>query len=93
MLSLNTLTTATFVSRIGCARSILFSPTMSVIVMYILKMFRHNPSAKYEPSGGRYLQILSGKHLYNQTIVVSSDDNFYARFPNIFVNYPNANRR
>ena len=26
--------------------------------------------------------------LYNQTIVVSSDDIFHARFPNIFVDYP-----
>ena len=52
------------------------------------KMFPHNSSAKYEPNGGRYLQILSGKDLYNQTIVVSSDATFPARFPNIFVDYP-----
>ena len=57
-------------------------------------MFRYNPSAKYEPNGGRHFQILSGKDLYNQTIVVSfpldrkDDDTFHARFPNIFVNYP-----
>ena len=51
-------------------------------------MFRHNPSASYQPNGGQYLQILSGKDLYNQTIVVSSDDTFNARFPNIFVDYP-----
>ena len=40
--------------------------------------------------GGRYLQILSGKDLYKQTIVVSSGshDTFRARFPNIFVDYP-----
>ena len=31
---------------------------------------------------------MSGKDLYNQTIVVSSDDMFLARFPNIFVDYP-----
>ena len=36
----------------------------------------------------KYLQILSGKDLYNQMIVVSSDDTFHARFPNIFVDYP-----
>ena len=50
-------------------------------------MFRYNPKANYQPNGGRYLQILSGKDLYKQTIVVSSKDTFPARFPNIFVNY------
>ena len=43
-------------------------------------MFRNNPAAIYQPNGGHYLQILSGKDLYKQTIVV--------RFPNIFVDYP-----
>ena len=51
-------------------------------------MFRYNPKANYQPNGGRYLQILSGKDLYKQTIVVSSKDSFPARFPNIFVDYP-----
>ena len=51
-------------------------------------MFRHNPNANYQPNGGRYLQILSGKDLYKQTIVVSSKDTFPAKFPNIFVEYP-----
>ena len=51
-------------------------------------MFRYNSKANYEPNGGRYLQVLSGKHLYKQTIAVSSKDTFPARFPNIFVNYP-----
>ena len=54
-------------------------------------MFRYNPKANYQPNGGRYLQILSGKDLYKQTIVVSAgthDDTFPARFPNIFVDYP-----
>ena len=32
-------------------------------------------------------QILSGKDLYKQTIVVSSKDTFPARFPNIFGDY------
>ena len=54
-------------------------------------MFRYNPAANYQPSGGQYLQILSGKDLYKQTIVVSTGgsswDTFPARFPNIFVNY------
>ena len=54
-------------------------------------MFRYNPAANYWPNGGRYLQILSGKDLYKQTIVVSArthDDTFPVRFPNIFVDYP-----
>ena len=51
-------------------------------------MFRYNPSAKYEPNGGGYLQIMSGKVLCNQTIAVSSDDNFHMRFADIFVDYP-----
>ena len=51
-------------------------------------MFRYNPAANYQPSGGCYLQILSGKDLCKQTIVVSSKDAFPARFRNIFVDYP-----
>ena len=51
-------------------------------------MFRYNPAANYQPNGGRYLQLLSGKDLYKQTIVVSDRDTFHARFPNIFVDYP-----
>ena len=57
-------------------------------------MFRYNPAANYQPNGGRYLQILSGKDLYKKTIVVSSMENdgvpltFPARFQNIFVDYP-----
>ena len=52
-------------------------------------MFRYNSKANYQPNGGRYLQVLSGKDLYKQTIVVSprgasSKDTFPARFPNIF---------
>ena len=52
-------------------------------------MFRYNPKANYQPNGGSYLQILSGKDLYKQTIVVSAmeNDTFPARFPNIFVDY------
>ena len=50
-------------------------------------MFRYNSKANNQPNGGRYLQILSGKDLYKQTIVVSSKDTFPARFPNIFVDY------
>ena len=52
------------------------------------KIFRYNLAANYQPNGGRYLQILSGKDLYKLTIVVSDRDTFPARFPNIFVDYP-----
>ena len=53
-------------------------------------MFRYNPKANYQPNRGRYLQILSGKDLYKQTIVVSArtHDTFPVRFSNIFVDYP-----
>ena len=62
-------------------------------------MFRYNPKANYQPNKGRYLQILSGKDLYKQTMVVSAMENygvplaqraltFPARFSNIFVDYP-----
>ena len=55
-------------------------------------MFRYNPKTNYKPNGGCYFQILSGKDLYKQTIVVSAMENdgltFPARFPNIFVDYP-----
>ena len=46
-------------------------------------------AANYQPNGGRYLQILTGKDLYKQTIVMSAmeNDTFPGRFPNIFVDY------
>ena len=61
-------------------------------------MFKYNLKANYQPNGGRCLQILSGKDLYKQTIVVSAETHdgvpqgqraltFPARFPNIFVDY------
>ena len=56
-------------------------------------MFRYNPKANYQPNGGHYLQILSGKALYKQTIVVSKDGTFPGRFPNIFVDYPMGQMR
>ena len=51
---------------------------------------RAHLKANYQPNGGRYLQILSGKDLYKQMIVVgiNGDDTFPAIFPNIFVDYP-----
>ena len=59
-------------------------------------MFKHNLKAKYEPNGGRYLQIMSGKDLYDQTIVVSNKENdtfnrtdaFLMSFLNTFIDYP-----
>ena len=51
-------------------------------------MFRYNSKANYQPNGGHYLQILSGKDLYKQMIIVSSKDTFPVRFRNIFVDYP-----
>ena len=59
-------------------------------------MFRYNPEANYQPSGGQYLQILSSKDLYKQMMVISaggaceqsSKDTFPARFLNIFIDYP-----
>ena len=43
-------------------------------------MFRYNSKANYQPNGGCYLQILSGKDLYKQTIVVSSKDTSQRNF-------------
>ena len=52
-------------------------------------MFTYNPAANYQPNGGQYLQVLSGKDLYKQMIVVSAGvHTFPAKFPNIFVDYP-----
>ena len=52
-------------------------------------MFRYNSKANYQSNGGRYLQVVSGKDLYKQRIVMSAGthDNFPVRFPNIFVDY------
>ena len=58
-------------------------------------MFRYNPAANYQPNGGQYLQVLSVKDLYKQTIVVSAggaakaskEDTFPLRFMNISVDY------
>ena len=53
-------------------------------------MFRYNLKANYQPNGGHYLQIVSGKDLYKQTIAMSArtHNTFPARFLNIFVDYP-----
>ena len=51
-------------------------------------MFRYNSKANYQPNEGGYLQILSGKDLYKQMIVMSDRDIFPVRFPNIVLDYP-----
>ena len=53
-------------------------------------MFIYNPKANYQPNGGCYLQILSGKDLYkkNYSRECWIHDTFRVRFPNIFVDYP-----
>ena len=38
-------------------------------------MFGYHPKASYQPNGGRHLQILSGKDLYKQTIIVGVTEN------------------
>ena len=66
-----------------------FSFTFDVINIYVhFKMFRYNSDANHQPNRGRYLQILSSKALYKQTIVMSSNDTSPTKFLNIFVDYP-----
>ena len=60
------------------------------------KTFKHNPKVKCEPNGGQYLQIMLGKVLHNQMIIISvkqndtfnNNDSFLANFQNIFIDYP-----
>ena len=61
---------------------------MSLIIMYILKCFDTIQQLiinQMEVDTFKYYQV---KDLYKQMIVVSKDDTFPARFPNIFVDYP-----
>ena len=55
-------------------RLILFSPLMSLIVMYILKCLDIIQKLIVNQMEVCYLQILSGKDLYKQMIVVSARD-------------------
>ena len=90
---------------LGCPSSrllVLSSSSNLRLIFVTFANIRYNPAANYQPNGGRYLQILSGKDLYKKTIVVSSrthgtpegswaqraHDTFLARFLNIFVDYP-----
>ena len=58
-------------------------------------MFHYNPNATYSPNGGKYLQQITAKDLYEQQIVVKEtvqamhdvDDQFTAKFPNVFTNF------
>ena len=55
-------------------------------------MFKYNPAAKYEPNGGKFLQRITAKDLYEQQIVVKEnslgeDEKFTANFPNVFTNF------
>ena len=56
------------------------------------RIYRYNPNVFYKPNDGRYLQQMSVKALYIQTITVSEHDNhsdsFQVKFPNVFTNYP-----
>ena len=51
-------------------------------------MFSLYPKVKHKSNRGRYLQIMSAKDPYDQTVVVSNDDTFHVRFPNNFVDFP-----
>ena len=52
------------------------------------RICKYNPNATYKPNQGRYLQPISAKDLYMQTITVSEHDSFQVKCPNVFTNYP-----
>ena len=56
------------------------------------RIYRYNSDASYKPNGGTYLQIVSAKDLYIQSITVAENDghsdSFQVKFPNVFTNYP-----
>ena len=52
------------------------------------RIFIYNPDATYKPNQGRYLQLISAKDLYIQSITVLEHDSFQVKFPNVFTNYP-----
>ena len=56
------------------------------------RIYKYNPDASYKPNEGIYLQIMSAKDLYTQSITVvehdGHNDSFQANFPNVFANYP-----
>ena len=60
------------------------------------RIYKYNPDASYKPNGGTYLQLITAKDLYIQTITVAENDghqptvidSFQVKFPNVFTNYP-----
>ena len=56
------------------------------------RIYKYNPNVSYNPNGGRYLQLITSKDLYIQSITVSEhdghSDSFQVTFPNIFTKYP-----
>ena len=55
------------------------------------RIYKYNPNVSYNPNGGRYLQLITAKDLYIQSITVSEhdghSDSFQVKFPNVFTNY------
>ena len=56
------------------------------------RIYKYNPDAGYKPNGGRYLQLISAKDLYIQSITVAEhdghSDSFEVKFPKVFTSYP-----
>ena len=57
------------------------------------RIYRYNQDASYKPNGGTYLQLITAKDLYIQSITVaehnkSHSNSFQVKFPNVFMNYP-----
>ena len=54
------------------------------------RIYRYNPNAFYKPNEGRYLQLMSAKDLYIQSITVaeyhSHSKSFQVKFSNVFTN-------
>ena len=62
------------------------------------RIYEKNKYASDKPNGGTFLQLISAKDLYIQSITVaehegSHSDSFQVKFPNVFTNYqPSAVR-
>ena len=56
------------------------------------RIYKYNPDASYKTNVGTYLQLITAKDLYIQSITVAEhdghSDSFQVKFPNIFTNYP-----
>ena len=57
------------------------------------RIYKYNPDTSYKPNGGTYLQIITAKDLYIQSITVAEQDghsdSFQVKFPNVFTHYLN----